>query len=812
MRVSLKWLSELVDIDMDVAALCDRLDMTGTKVEAIHIAGEALEGVVIGQVLTKVAHPEADKLSYCTVDVGAAEPLKIVCGASNFAAGDKVPVATVGTTLPNGVTIKRAKLRGLVSEGMMCSPSELAVGGDGSGLLILGQDAPVGAAFALFAGLSDTILELEVTPNRPDCLSMVGVAREVAAVTGTSFRTPASTPTEAGTPAADLVSVSIEDPALCSRYTARVVRGVAVGPSPEWLAERVIAAGARPINNVVDVTNYVLYELGQPLHAFDLSTLGVVDGRSTIFVRTAREGECLKTLDGQDRMLATDTLVIADPTGPVALAGVMGGEHTEVSADTVDILLESACFDTSTTSRTSRRLGLISEASLRFERGVDPELAARASDRAAHLLAEVSGGTVAPGIVDVYPSPPMPLKLHLRGDRLRGIVGASIPDDEAMRILTALGMTTTVAPDGLDVTVPLFRPDVEREIDLIEEVLRVWGMERVPSTLPGGRERIGALTASQRRDRTIGQALRSTGLTEHIGYAFADPRDMERLGWRLGPDEVPVELINPMSEEQAVMRWTLAGSLLRAVAHNQRRGVGNVHIYEMGTVFLTSSGRKQPKERLMAAGALAGTWNGPTWSEPARQLDIFDGKGVLEVLFAELGVDRVRYRAAEHDWLQPGRSADVIVRGDVVGWIGEVAPSVLEAYGATGPVTLFEIGVKPLGKAGAASASYTEIPRYPAVNLDIAFVVDEAVSAEQLVRSMESAGGTLLDEIRLFDVYRDPAGIAEDARRLPPGSKSLAFSLSYRSSERTLSDEDVRPVHEKLVAKVCRATGAEMRG
>ncbi|MBN2822056.1 MAG: phenylalanine--tRNA ligase subunit beta [Coriobacteriia bacterium] len=812
MRVSLKWLSELVDIDVDVSTLCDRLDMTGTKVEAVHMTGATLDGVVVGQVLTKDPHPEADKLSCCTVDVGEAEALSIVCGATNFKAGDKVPVATVGATLPNGMTIKKAKLRGQVSMGMMCSSTELAVGGDASGLLILPEDAPIGVAYGTYAGLSDTVLELEVTPNRPDCLSMVGVAREVGAVMGSPFKTPASLPEEAGAPAAGAVTVRVDNPDLCPRYTARVMRGVKVGPSPDWLVQRITAAGARPINNVVDVTNYILFELGQPLHAFDLDKIAASGGKAEIIVRTAIEGEELKTLDGQVRRLAADTLVIADTRGPVALAGVMGGEDSEVSDQTVDVLLESACFDTSTTSRTSRRLGLISEASLRFERGVDPELAARASDRAAQLLAEVSGGTVAPGIVDVYPAAPEPCVLRLRGERLRAIIGAPITDDEAASILVSLGLTLEPAEDGFDVTVPTFRPDLVREIDLIEEVVRVWGMERVPSTFPGGRERVGALTAGQQRDLSIGVALRAAGLNEHIGYAFADPRDMERLGWELGPDEVPVELINPMSEEQAVMRWTLAAGLLRAVSYNQRRGAGDVHIYELGNVFVTAPGRKQPKQRLMVGGVLAGAWERPSWDQDARPLDFFDGKGAVETLLTELGVDRVKFRTSERAWLQAGRSADVIVRGDVVGWIGEVAPQVLDAYGATGPVTMFELGVAPLGKAGTRTRAYSEVPRYPSVNLDIALVVDEEVTSEQLVHAMTSAGGKLLDGIRLFDVYRDPQDAPAGERRLPEGKKSLAFSLSYRSNEQTLSDEVVRPVHEKLLAKVCRATGAEVRG
>ncbi|MDI6900126.1 MAG: phenylalanine--tRNA ligase subunit beta [Anaerosomatales bacterium] len=811
MRVSLKWLRELVDIEMDVAELCARLDMTGTKVEAVHTLGEALDGVVIGQVLECEPHPDADRLRYCTVDVGSEEPLRIVCGATNFSAGDKVPVATVGTVLPGGLEIKKAKLRGVESHGMMCSATELGVGADASGLLVLPANAPVGEPYASWAGLSDTVLELEVTPNRPDCLSMAGVAREVAAVTGTGYRVPASEPEESGTPAGELVSVSIADPDLCTRYAARVIAGVRIGPSPDWLAERVTAAGARPINNVVDVTNYVLYELGQPLHAFDLDTIAAADGRAAIIVRRAKPGERLTTLDGQDRGLAADTLVIADPSGPVALAGVMGGEATEVSAGTVDVLLESACFDPASTSRTSRRLGLISEASLRFERGVDPELQRRAVDRAAQLIAEVAGGAVASGVVDVYPAPAVPRTLTLRPERVAAIIGAEVLTSDIVSILTSLGMVAEEAEGDLVVTVPTFRPDLEREIDLIEEVLRVWGMDRVPSTLPGGR-RAGSLGEAQRVQRAAGRALRAAGLCEHIGFAFADPADADRLGWEFGPGELPVRLINPMSEEQSVMRWTLLGGLLRAVSNNQRRGVPDVHLYEIANVFLTAEGRKLPKERLMIGGVMAGAWERPSWHGDARPLDFFDGKGVLETLMDALDVDRWQVRATtDRAWLQPGRSADVVVRGDVVGWIGEVAPGVLDAFECAGPVTVFELSFKSLLKAGKGTGSYVEVPRYPAVNLDIAIVVPEDVTAERVTAAIRSAGGELLEDARLFDVYRDPADSAPGERRLPEGTKSLAFALSYRSAERTLSDEDVAPAHERLVKTVLKKVGGSMR-
>lgn len=811
MRVSLEWLSTLVELTMPVEQLCDRLDMTGTKVEAVHTLGAALEGVVVGQVLVKEQHPDADKLSYCTVDVGAAEPLKIVCGAQNFRAGDKVPVACVGAELPGGITIKRAKLRGLESEGMMCSPTELEVGGDASGLLILPADAPVGMPFAQYQRLADTVLELEVTPNRPDCLSMVGVAREVAAISGVAYEVPEGTPAEAGAPAAEVASVQIDDAALCPRYTARVIRGVKVGPSPEWLARRIAATGTRPVNNVVDVTNYVMYELGQPLHAFDMQKIAKRAGVAAITIRAAREGETVRTLDGQDRALATDTLLITDDSGPIALAGVMGGESTEVSEETVDVLLESACFNTSSISRTSRRLGLISEASLRYERGVDPDLAARASARAAALIAEVAGGTVAPGIVDEYPGKAEPLVVRLRPERANAVLGTGLSADEMTRLLVPLGIEITSEGSALRAVVPTFRPDLTREIDVIEEVARLFGLENIPSTRPGGRQRIGGRTPSQRFRTRLGAAMRAAGLDEHVGYSFGDRADLARLGWELAPDEVLVELINPMSEEQAQLRWTLAPSLLRALSNNQRRGNPDVHLYEMGGVFMTAEGRKQPKERLMLGGALAGSWRKAAWNEPARSLDFFDGKGVLETVFAAAKAGRWTLRAADRPWLQPGRSADIIVGSDVVGWIGEVAPSALEAFEVAGPVVLFELSVVALEKAASKEVTYADVPRYPALALDVALVVDEDVTAERLTGAIRSAGGPLLESVRLFDVYRDADDVPVEQRRLPSGKKSMAFSLTYRAGDRTLSDEDVRPVHEKLLRKVAGAVGAEVR-
>ena len=804
MLVSLKWLKDLVDVPVSVPELVDRLDLTGTAVESVKSAGEALDNVVVGLVVVKDPHPEADKLWVTQVDVGAGEPLQIVCGAQNFNAGDKVPVALVGATLPNGMTIKKAKLRGVESRGMNCSARELGLGDDHEGLMILPADAPVGMPFAEYAGLSDTVLELEVTPNRPDCLSVAGVAREVGALYERTAVIPASIPAETGAPVAETVTVCIDDPDMCSRYTARLIRNVRLGPSPAWLAERVTASGARSISNIVDITNYVMFELGQPLHAFDADLLAKnADGRIVIGVRSAAEGERLTTLDGQDRVLTADTLLITDPSGPVALAGVMGGESTEVHDGTVNVLLESACFNPGSISRTSRRLGLFSEASSRFEKSVDRTSCVAALDRAAALITELASGEVAPGVVDAYPAPAVARELELRIDRLAAIIGGEIASQEAAAILTRLGCEVS-GSDVLRVVVPPFRPDLEREIDLVEEVLRIFGMERVESTLPSGAGRLGELTREQRWRERIGATLRACGLNETMTYSFADAADTARLRDELGEGEVYCELLNPMSAEQAVLRRALLPGLLRSVSYNQRRGVSDIHLYEIGTTFKMAPGRKQPIERAIVGGVLAGAWHRPAWNEPAEKLGFFDGKGVVETLARELGLKRFKMRATESPFLQPGRAAEVLVGGEVVGWLGEVHPLVLAEFEADAPVTAFELALPPLVRGAVDAKPFSDVPRFPAVERDLAIVVAEDVTAERLEQSISSAGGKLLDSVRLFDVYRGTG--------VHPGKKSMAFELAYRAADRTLTAEEVDAAHERLVRKVVAAVGGELRG
>ncbi len=652
MRISYEWLGSMVDLPEDPKVLYRELIRTGTEVETIEKVGADLEHVVTGQVLSKVAHPDSDHMWVCKVSVGEQnvdaegnpEPLQIVCGAQNFNEGDKIVVAMVGAVLPGDLKIKKSKLRGVESCGMNCSERELGLGGDHSGIMILPPDAPVGVSFTDYRGMSDTVLDCEITPNRPDCLSYVGMATEVGAVLDedTHIELPAIQKEE-GPKSADLVDVRIADTELCCRYVARVVRGVKIGPSPEWLARRVIAAGSRPINNVVDVTNYVMYLTGQPLHAFDLGKLSERDGKRHIVVRAARDGERLTTLDGQDRTLTSDMAVITDDgERPVGLAGVMGGLNSEIDDTTVDVLLESACFDKSHISRTSRNLNLMSEASIRFERQVDAANCEEVSDIAAALFESCCGATVCRGRVDEYPVPVVAARISLRGERVRAMCGAPITDAEISHLLERLGCAVVQqrGTSDFEVVAPTNRPDLTREADLIEEVLRLWGMDRVEPTLPAARNHHGGLTVDQQRTHLIGRTLRACGLSETFTYCFAEDGDLERANISEQGRGVPVRIMNPLLANNSEMRRSILPGLLRSVAYNLDHGVENVTLYEQGRVFFGHEGRTLPDEPRYVCGVLCGAWGQDGWNEKHAKLDFFDAKGVVERLLSALRILR----------------------------------------------------------------------------------------------------------------------------------------------------------------------------
>ena len=823
MKVSYDWLSSMVELPEDPAELATEFIRTGTEVESIDTVGEAFDHIVTAKVLSKEPHPDSDHMWVTMVDVGTAnvdaegnaQPLQIVCGAQNFNEGDHIVTAMIGAELPGDIKIKKSKLRGVVSMGMNCSARELGLSADHAGIMILPKDAPVGMPFAQYLGTSDTVLDCEITPNRADCLSMIGIAREVGAIYDRDFHVELpAIKAESGAATADTVSVELVDEGLCDRYVARVVRNVEVGPSPEWLVQRLNACGIRTHNHVVDITNYVMMLTGQPLHAFDLAAFEERDGKRTVSVRAAREGEVFRTLDDVERTLSAGMGLIATGEAgatPVALAGVMGGMDSEVTDATVDVLVESACFNAGRTSHTSRDLALISDASIRFERQVDETGCRDVADIACALIEELAGGAVAPGCVDVYPAPKTVEAIDLRYARVLDLCGAPIEADYIERVLVRLGCAVEKAGEGREavfrVTPPTFRPDLPREIDLVEEVLRLWGMGRVEATIPAAKNHIGGLTREQQLTRKVGRVLRACGLNETMNFSFAAPGDLERI--KMGTENLgcPVRIMNPLVAEQTEMRRSLIPGLLQAVEYNISHSTANVQLYEIGTLFLGRENASAPKERESVAGVLSGSMGDVTWIRKPMPLRFFDGKGVVEELLAQLRIPKVRFRAAEGEayaFLQPGRCAEVLSGGTVLGWVGEIHPDARDVYGIDLPVVAFELNLDALIKGAGAQEAYREFSQFPSVEHDLAIVVDESCCCEDLMRRITSAGGKLLVDVRLFDVYRDPV-------RVGVGKKSMAFALTYRSDDHTLTSEEVEKAHQKIVTKVCKALNAEVR-
>ena len=816
MRVSYDWLKTMIDVPESPKELSDEYIRTGTEVEAIDVVGESYDHVVTAQVLEKTPHPDSDHMYVCKVSVGDKnvdaegnpEPLQIVCGAQNFEAGDHIVTAMIGAVLPGDVKIKKSKLRGVVSMGMNCSARELGIGGDHSGIMILPEDAPVGMPFGEYYGSSDTVLDCEITPNRPDCLSMIGMARETGAIFDRDYHVELpSIKVETGRATADELTVAIADEGLCDRYVARIVRNVKVGPSPDWMVKRLNSLGIRPHNNIVDITNYVMMLTGQPLHAFDLSTFAERDGRRSVVVRAAKQDEEFQTLDGENRVLDAGMGLITDGERPVALAGVMGGMDSEITDDTVDVMVESACFNAGRTSHTSRDLSLISDASIRFERQVDETGCVDVANVTCALIEELAAGEVAPGYVDVYPAPKTIAPITLRYQRILDICGAPIERDFVERSLTRLGCTVESEGSDFQVTPPSFRPDLPREIDLIEEVLRLWGMGRVEATIPAAKNHIGGLTREQKLTRKVGQILRACGLNETTTFGFAAPGDLEKIHMSADGRGVPVVLMNPLVAEQTEMRRSLLPGLLQSVAYNEAHGTANVHLYEIGSLFHGRENASLPRETQSVAGVLTGSWSDQTWNNTVDKLRFFAGKGIVEELLEQLRLPKVRFRVAEgegYEFLQPGRAAEVLSGGTVLGWVGEIHPEAREAMDIDQIVVAFELDLDKLIKGAHNQENYHEFSPFPAVQHDLAIVVPDEVTCEDLLRRITSAGGKLLENVRLFDVYRDPV-------RVGIGKKSMAFSLTYRSDDHTLTSDEVERAHSKIVTKVCKATGGEVR-
>jgi phenylalanyl-tRNA synthetase beta chain len=809
MRVPRFWLHDYCDPGIGLAELEHRLTMTGTKVEALHTHGvTALEHFFVGRVLAAEPHPDADRLTVCTVDIGTGDERTIVCGAPNVAAGQIVAVAEPGAVMSDGTRLKRAKLRGVESAGMILAEDEVGIGPDHDGIMVLDPELRPGTPLADVLPIATDVLELEITPNRPDCLSIYGVAREVHAATGASLTPPPWSNDPGGPGPVPGVTIEVQDAELCPRFTARLYEDVKLGPSPEWLKARLTAAGMRPINNVVDITNFVMLATGQPMHAFDHDL--VSGGR--LVVRRALDGETMTTLDDVERTLDADMVIICDDDGPTSIAGIMGGERSEVRETTTRVLMEAANWNGPNIQRSSTRLGLRSEASGRFEKQLQPEQAMDGQALAAILMTELAGARISGGTIDVGGPGPDPVTLRLRDERVARLLGTEIPPADGAEILRRLEFGVADADDGLDVTVPAFRRgDVTREVDLVEEVARLWGLDKLPATLPSRRGATGVLSPEQRLRRRAEDALAGAGLSEVAGWVFAAPDLVDRLRIPAAdPRHGAVVLRNPMSEDMSVMRTTLLGSLLDVARRNRSRGMPDVRLFELGAVFLdqqrsgTPTPAEQrseplPEERQHVAALVAGPMRPLSWreSEPA-QADFFAVKAVLAALLDFLRVPWSVARARE-PFLHPGRSAAVLIDGTPAGWLGEIHPAVARAWdldGATG----FEVDFDRLAAAADHTPAYQDMTSFPAVLQDRAWWFAPDVPAAEVVATVREAGGSLLRAAEIFDVY--PA----------EGRVSLALRLRFRADDRTLTDEEVAQRREKIDAAVAERLGGEPRG
>jgi phenylalanyl-tRNA synthetase beta chain len=873
MRVPLNWLREYCSPDLDTAQIEERLTMTGTKVETIlHQGVPSIEHFVVGRVLTVVAHPKADRLRVCEVDVGADAPAGIVCGAPNVAGGQTVAVALPGATMPDGMRIKAVKLRGVASAGMILSAEELELDSESEGIMVLNEMLPEvelapGTPLEDVLAISTDVIELEITPNRPDCLGVYGVARELHAATGAPLAVepwadepavPPEAPPAGGAPSggapggegvgistegdsrADLTvspacaresplneqpqhlpaTVKVKCPDLCKRFTARVFEDVTIAPSPPWLKARLSAAGQRPINNVVDITNYAMLLTGQPLHAFDLDRVA----GGTLTVRRAHEGEQVRTLDGQTRTLDSEMVVIEDGDGPTSIAGIMGGERSEVQPETKRVLMEVASWSGPNIHRTSWALGLRSEASGRFEKGLAPEQCMHAQAVATQLMVELCGASVLAGTIDVAWEPQPAQTIRLREQRVEAILGMPVPRVRQAEILRALDFDVAeLGEEALEVSVPAVRrEDVTREADLIEEVARIHGLEALPTTLPARRGAYGRLSPEQQLRRGAVDALVGRGLYEAVGWTFTPPGLYDRLRLPEGDERRRAPTLeNPLSEDQSTLRTTLLGSLLDVASHNAARGMGDVRIFEVGNCFVLDGestlagdgdrtatergarglGETGVAERRALGVLLSGRLAPPRWGAPdPPKADLFAVKAILEALAEALRVE-VECCAATQPFLHPGRAATVMCGGEEIGWLGELHPLVAREWGIDGAAVM-EISLDRLIARACGENLYRDVISYPGLRLDLAVVLPETVPAARATEMVRAAGGDLLDAVEVFDVYTG-AQVGE-------GRRSLALSLAFRAPDRTLTDGDVVPLRERIV-QALKELGGELR-
>lgn len=811
MQVSIKWLKDYIDFTETPEQLADKLTMAGIPVENVVDPGEGLEKVVTGRIEKLEPHQNSDHLQICTMNVGLAENIIIVTGAQNVAEGQVVPVAMVGAHLPNGMKISKGKLRGVASNGMLCSAQELKLDLEKlpeeqkTGIFILPSDTPVGIPAKDVLGLNDVVLEFELTANRADCFSVFGLVREIAAITGNKPHFPEIKVNEDdNTKLNDIFSVEIADPDLCSRFSTRMLKNVKIGPSPEWMQQRLEGAGIRSINNVVDVTNFVMIELGHPMHAYDYDK---ITGKKLI-ARRAIEGEELHTLDDTSRKAKGEMLVIADSEKAAGLAGIMGGFETEITDTTTTVVLESADFYGPCIRRTARACGLSSEASGRFERGVDSETTIKALDRAAQLLQEIGACTVCEGIVDVYPNPKQANYVTFTPEQINNHLGTNIAKDVMLNIITSVGFDVTKDEnDEITVKVPSWRNDVTCMADISEEIARLHGFDKIKSTLPNGVSMQGTQSAKQTFIDKVKTSLSSQGLYETISFALTNEETFNKLNI---PQDSPlrkaVPIMNPLSDEYPLVRTTLLSSIFDNLARNLARKNDDVALFEVGSVFFPKAlpVTELPDEVVKIAGAITGRRNAQGWNQTNDMVDFYDAKGIIEELLANLRVTRYTVEAGTHYAMHPGKTALFKKGRDVIATVGEVHPAVLSAYGITKPVYIFELDATTVMKYMAKDLKYKALPKYPATSRDLAMLVDVDVNAADIEKAMTKAAGQNLTQITLFDVYT--------GKQVEEGKKSLAFSLTFQSNDKTLTDTEIDPAIEKIVAKLQKDFNANLRG
>ncbi len=801
MIISYNWLREFVEIELPPQKLADLLTMLGLEVEAIESRFAGMDEVVVAKVEQKAKHPNADKLSLCKVNNGR-EILNIVCGAQNFKAGDKVALAQVGAILPGDFRIKRSKIRGEESCGMLCSEKELGMAEESAGIMILPDDLLLGVPLFVAMGLKDTIFEIGLTPNRADCLSVIGIAREIAAKLGLAIKYPHLEVAEGAIPVSTVASVTIEDPHLCPRYAARYISGCQIASSPQWLVNRLNAVGMRSINNVVDVTNYVLLEYGHPLHAFDFARLA----GGKIVVRRAGEGERFTTLDGQERVLKSSDLTIRDGEHTVALAGIMGGENSEISDETTDVLLESAYFNPSAIRLTSKRLGVHTESSHRFERGADIQVLTRALDRAASLIADLAGGTVAKGVIDIYPHKAEPKQIIARLDRINHILGLNLSADAVREIFNNLGFGVEIVEHGVfQVQVPLFRVDIEREIDLIEEVARLNGYEKIPVTMPKARVFSDLPSRSQRMEKQLRNLLVAHGFNEVVNFSFISPDSWDKLMLTQDdPRRKAVKLLNPLIEEQSVMRTTLLPALIEIAARNISYRIVSQRMFELRRVYLPKHDQELPHEPMYLAAVVTGKRDPEGWNHSKDPVDFYDAKGVVENILRELKLPNPLYAADNVEkFYHPGKACTIYHGQEEIGSIGELHPDVLDNFGINQPLYYFELNFEKIVAHSGVTTPILPPSRFPDTFRDIAMLITDETNAATVISAVRTLAIKEIEDVGIFDLYK--------GANIPAGLKSIAVRVRYRAPDRTLTDDEVNAAHQRVIDHLVSKLNAVIR-